>query len=82
MNDIFRRAAAMRQGDPASPEAQALVKEWQDFVSTNYYQCTDEILAGRGEMYTADERFQKNLDRFGEGTAAVLSAAIQVYCGK
>ena len=82
MNDIFRRAAAMRQGDPASPEAQALVKEWQDFVSANYYACTDEIPAGLGEMYTADERFQKNLDRFGEGTAAVLSAAIQVYGGK
>ena len=62
MNDIFRRAAAMRQA--------------------NCYACTDEILAGLGEMYTADERFQKNLDRFGEGTAAVLSAAIQVYCGK
>ena len=82
MNDIFHRAAALRQGDPASPGAQALVKEWQDFVSTNYYQCTDEILAGLGEMYTADERFQKNLDRFGEGTAAFLSAAIKVYCGK
>ena len=82
MNDIFRRAATLRQGDPASPGAQALVKEWQDFVSTNYYQCTDEILAGLGEMYTADERFQKNLDRFGEGTAAFLSAAIKVYCGK
>ena len=82
MNDIFHRAAALRQGDPASPEAQALVKEWQDFVSANYYQCTDEILAGLGEMYTADERFQKNLDRFGEGTAAFLSAAIKVYCGK
>ena len=82
MNDIFRRAAAMRQGDPASPEAQALVKEWQDFVSANYYACTDEILAGLGEMYTADERFQKNLDRFGEGTAAFLSAAIKAYCQK
>lgn len=82
MNDIFRRAAALRQRDPASPEAQALVKEWQDFVSANYYQCTEEILAGLGEMYTADERFQQNLDRFGEGTAAFLSAAIKAYCGK
>ena len=82
MNDIFRRAAALRQGDPASSEAQALVKEWQDFVSANYYQCTDEILAGLGEMYTADERFQKNLDCFGEGTAAFLSAAIKAHCQK
>lgn len=81
MNDIFCRAAALRQSDLASPEAQALVKEWQDFISSNYYRCTDEILAGLGEMYTADERFQKNLDRFGEGTAAFLSAAIKAYCG-
>ena len=29
VNDIFRRAATLRQGDPASPEAQALVKECQ-----------------------------------------------------
>ena len=81
MNDIFRRAAALRQGDPAAPGAQALVKEWQEFISANYYACTDEILAGLGEMYTADERFRKNLDRFGEGTAAFLSKAIAIYCG-
>ncbi|MDY3985381.1 MerR family transcriptional regulator [Dysosmobacter sp.] len=80
MNDIFRRAAALRESDPAGPEAQALVKEWQDFISAHYYQCTDEILTGLGEMYTADERFQKNLDRFGEGTAAFLSRAIGAYC--
>jgi hypothetical protein len=33
-------------------------------------------------MYTADERFQKNLDRFGEGTAEFLSRAIAAYCAK
>ena len=82
MNDIFRRAAAMRQGDPASPEAQALVKEWQDFVSANCYACTDEILAGLGEMYTADERFMQHIDRAGTGTAQLMSDAIAVYCAK
>ena len=80
MNDIFRRAAALRTGDPAAPAAQALVKEWQDFISAHYYRCTKEILAGLGEMYTADERFRKNLDRFGDGTAAFLSGAIAAYC--
>lgn len=79
MNEIFRRAAALRNGDPASPEAQALVREWQAFISTHYYDCTREILAGLGQMYTGDERFQKNLDQFGEGTAAFLSAAIAEY---
>ncbi len=79
MNDIFRRAAALRDTAPDSPEAQALVREWQDFISSHYYDCTREILAGLGQMYTADERFQKNIDRFGAGTAVFLSAAIAAY---
>lgn len=82
MNAIFRRAAALRANAPESPEAQALVKEWQDYISANLYTCTNEILAGLGQMYTADERFQKNLDRFGEGTAEFLSRAIAAYCAK
>ncbi len=41
--------------------------------------CTNEILAGLGQMYTADERFAKDLDCFGAGTAAFLSTAIAVY---
>ena len=80
MNDIFRRAAALRNGDPTAPEARTLVSEWQAFISEHYYPCTDQILAGLGEMYTAGERFRENLDRFGEGTAAFLSKAIAAYC--
>jgi DNA-binding transcriptional MerR regulator len=79
-NAIFARFAALRQEDPAGAEAQSLVAEWQAFVTANYYACTTEILAGLGQMYTADTRFQKNLDRFGEGTAAFMSRAIASYC--
>lgn len=79
MNAVLRKAAALRHSDPAGPEAQDLVREWQDFISGHYYDCTKEILAGLGQMYTADERFQKNLDQFGEGTASFLSAAIAAY---
>ncbi|MCI2057443.1 MAG: MerR family transcriptional regulator [Oscillibacter sp.] len=79
-NEIFRRFAALRQQDPTCAQAQAVVADWQDFLTKNYYQCTKEILAGLGQMYTADERFQKNLDKFGDGTAAFMSAAIAAYC--
>ena len=65
---------------PDSREAQALAKKWQDFITENYYTCTKEILAGLGEMYVADERFQKNIDRHGDGTAQFMSEAIKVYC--
>lgn len=80
MNAIFRRVAALRGQDPAAPEVQAVLADWQVFITAHYYPCTDEILAGLGELYLADARFRENLDRFGEGTAALLSAAIAVRC--
>ena len=42
----------------------------------------DEILAGLGKMYVADERFKKNIDKYGEGTAEFAAEAIAVYCRK
>ena len=65
---------------PDSKEAQALVKKWQDFLTANYYNCTNEILSGLGQMYTADERFKANIDRHGDGTAEFMQAAIKAYC--
>ena len=65
-----------------SAEAQALVAKLQAHITANYYTCTDEILAGLGKMYVADERFKKNIDNHGEGTAEFASEAIEVYCRK
>ena len=62
-----------------SAEAQGLVAKLQAHITANYYTCTDEILAGLGQMYVADERFKKNIDKYGEGTAKFASAAISVY---
>ena len=65
-----------------SSEAQALVAKLQAHITANYYTCTDEILAGLGKMYVADERFKKNIDKYGEGTAEFAADAIEVYCRK
>lgn len=67
---------------PDAPEVQALVKEWQDCITHNFYTCTNEILAGLGQMYSGDTRFQKNIDRFGNGLADFMSRAIAAYCKK
>ena len=61
-------------------EAQSLVAKLQAHITANYYTCTDEILAGLGKMYTADERFKKNIDKYGEGTAEFVAWAIDIYC--
>ena len=63
-----------------SAEAQELVAKLQAYITEYYYTCTDEILAGLGKMYVADERFKKNIDKYGEGTAEFASNAIVVFC--
>lgn len=82
MDSIFAGfALCMQQGHaPESSQAQELVKQLQRHISVNYYTCTKEILAGLGQMYVADDRFQKNMDRHAQGTAAFARDAISVYC--
>ena len=67
---------------PDSEEAQELVKKLQKHISGNYYNCTDEILYGLGQMYVCDERFKSNIDKHGDGTAEFICTAIRVSCGK
>ena len=78
---IFGEFAACKNGglSPDSAEAQVLVAKLQAHIAANYYTCTDEILAGLGKMYIADERFKKNIDKYGEGTAEFVSKVIAVY---
>ena len=81
---IFAEFAACKQnGTKAdSNEAQALVTKLQVHITENYYTCTDEILAGLGKMYVCDERFKKNIDKYGDGTAEFASDAIASYTKK
>lgn len=76
-------ALCMKNGEtPASAKAQSLVKMLQNHITENYYQCTNEILAGLGQMYVADERFKSNIDKHADGTAVFICEAIDIYCGK
>ena len=81
---IFAEFAACKNSGVSadSAEAQALVSKLQSHITANYYTCTDEILAGLGKMYVADERFKKNIDKYGEGTAEFASEGIRVYVEK
>ena len=84
MNGVFAEFAECKNcGNSSDSEtAQQLVKKLQDYITANFYHCTDEILAGLGQMYVCDERFKKNIDKNGEGTAEFVSEAIKIYCKK
>lgn len=57
------------------------VKKLKDFITNNYYTCSDEILYNLGQMYVADERFKNNIDKVGGiGCAEFVKKAIEEYC--
>ena len=78
---IFAEFTVCKQSgaEADSNEVQTLVAKLQAHVTANYYICTDEILAGLGKMYVADERFKKNIDKYGDGTAEFVADAITAY---
>ena len=78
---IFAEFAACKDSGARadSAEVQALVAKLQAYITAHYYTCTDEILAGLGQMYAADECFKKNIDKYGDGTAEFASSAIAVF---
>ena len=83
MTVLAKFAACMNDGNAAdSDEAQTLVKELQNYITEKYYTCTNEILAGLGQMYVADERFKNNIDKHTPGTAEFISQSIAAYCEK
>ena len=78
---IYADAArlAAEGADITGPEARALVESHRDHISDNFYECTPQIHVGLGQMYEADERFARSIDRAGDGAATFLSQAIAAY---
>ena len=81
MIDIFAAFGKIREKDPASEEAQAMVKKLQDYITEYMYTCTKEILSGLGKMYAGGGDFTTSIDSMGgEGTAEFTHQAIEIYC--
>ena len=92
-NTDFSKAAALLDGvfeefaeldrsgiSPDDEAAKIQVEKLQRCITENFYTCTNEILAGLGQMYAADVRFKTNIDKHGVGTAEFVSQCINSYC--
>ena len=78
---LFKEAGEIKDRDPASDEAQNLVKRIQGYITENLYTCTNKILRGLGKMYSGGGDFTTNIDTYGgEGTAVFVANAIEIYC--
>ena len=80
---LFKEAGKIKNSDPASIDAQNLVKRIQDYITENLYTCTNKILRGLGKMYSGGGEITTNIDVYGgEGTAVFVANAIEIYCDK
>ena len=82
LDAVFEEFAELNRSgvSPNDEPAKVQVEKLQQCITDNLYTCTNEILAGLGQMYVADERFTTNIDKHGEGTAEFVSACIKSYC--
>ncbi|WP_377890562.1 MerR family transcriptional regulator [Alkalihalobacillus sp. R86527] len=78
---IYTRLAKLRHGSPDSAEAQEAIHEWYEFLN-NFGDYSYEAFRGLGQMYVDDERFTKNIDKYGEGLAIFMRDAMAVYADR
>lgn len=78
---IYRGLAAIRDKAPDSDEAQAAIKVWYDYLNKIGSYSLDAF-KGLGQMYVDDERFTKNIDKYGDGLAVFMRDAMAVYADR
>lgn len=79
-SSIYEELAKLMDKSPKDERVQELVEKWRNHINNNFYDCKIEIFRGLALMYVADERFTKNIDRYGEGLAQFLGEAMNIYC--
>lgn len=78
-DEIFSEFAECAMFAPTSEKVRSAVRKWYDFICRNCFDCDMNVFLQLGQMYVGDERFKKNLDRYGEGTAQIMSRGIEVF---
>jgi MerR family transcriptional regulator, thiopeptide resistance regulator len=70
--------AALSAGKaPDSVEAMDVAERHRLAIERWFYPCPHDMHVGLADMYEADSRFAENIDKFGAGLTAFLSAAIR-----
>ena len=79
--DIFERLAEFQGEEPTLPAVQSIVIEWQEYISENFYPCSDDMLMCLGEVYQTDKRFSDYINRFATwNIAEFFGEAIKAHC--
>ena len=79
--EIFAEFGRQLSLQPSDNAVQANVIKLQNYITENFYTCSDEILLSLGRFYSGGGSMQRNIDKAaGEGTAEFVSQAIEFHC--
>jgi DNA-binding transcriptional MerR regulator len=79
MEELFGHLATLKEMDPASkPVQEAMETLYRFFAEQVGYPQTYGEFGQLGKLYDTDERFERSIDRYGEGLSRFLSEAIAV----
>lgn len=79
---FYEFSVCMNDNTPDSADSLFLVKKLKDYITVNFYECTNDLLYDLGQMYVQDERFENNIDKHKKGTALFIKDAITIFCKK
>jgi len=80
---ILAEIGAMKALTPADEAVQSKIAALQQHITDHFYPCSSDTLRGLGEMYVADERFRKNINKAGgDGAAEFIREAIRIFTGE
>ncbi|WP_170295513.1 MerR family transcriptional regulator [Chengkuizengella sediminis] len=77
---IYKKLASRMEFGPNDAKAQEAISEWRQQITKYYYECTIEIFRGLADMYVADKRFTKHINKHKEGLAKFMNQVMHIYC--
>lgn len=79
--DFFAQLGRIKDQKPECAQAQSWAAQLQGFFTQHFYNCTDEILQGLGDVYAGGGTMTENIDTAGgPGTGAFAREVIRIYC--
>ncbi|GAU79684.1 transcriptional regulator [Fusibacter sp. 3D3] len=79
--EIFGKIFHHIDETPDSKNVQAIIHEWRNFISANYYDCSIEMLRYLGFLYVSDKRFSSTINSYGdERLSEFVNQVITIYC--
>ena len=79
--DVGKELSKLLNIEASDKRVQQIVKNHYSWVC-NFYEVPKERYLGLSQLYVSDERFTAYYDRYGKGTAALLSNGMEIFAEK